>query len=104
MSKPGLFIGLAMGAASLMLAAPASAEPACADPALLTAELAPRPSRALYTFEAGGAAFSLSARGRSAALDTSLAREHLEDARAFGAVLPGYPQPAQMTLDIRMWF
>lgn len=100
MSFRRLIIAAALAAAI----APARAEPASPDPALFAAETAVAPRATLADFDLGGAALSFSARGRAAALDTYEAREDLDDARALRGFLPGYPQPAQMTFDVKVWF
>ena len=91
-------------AAALALSAPAAAEPATVDPGLFTELQGPRAPRVIGDFEIDGAQLSLRARGRGASLDTRFAREALEEARAMKGVLPGYPQPALMTLELRVAF
>lgn len=94
---------IALAAALYPLAT--AAEPARADAAFAAHESAPplRP-RALGDFTLAGAAVAVIATGRSAQLDTELQRDHLEEAIEMRAVLPGYPQPAQATLALKVSF
>jgi hypothetical protein len=78
-------------------ASPAAAEPADADPAF-----APRrEARELSHFEIGERDVALFARGRSA-IDTQESADAIEDAQCMDKVFPGYPQPALMTVGVRV--
>lgn len=82
---------------------PAAAEPASADPTYLLAANAPRP-RELTTFTLAGADLSVIATGRFAATDTDRGSDALEEALEMSKVLPGYPQPAYVTFDLKLSF
>jgi hypothetical protein len=69
----------------------------------LLAANSPRP-REIADFDLGGAAFSVIATGRFAAADTSRASDALEEAMEMAKVMPGYPQPAFVTVDLQLAF
>ncbi len=79
----------------------AKAEPASADPAYAEFRAS---ARNIASFSFAGAELSVAARGRRARADTALAREALDEARAMGKFMPGYPQPALVVVDVRIWF
>lgn len=82
---------------------PAAAEPARADPTYLIGANAPQPKE-LTTFTLAGADLSLIATGRFAAADTGRGNQALEEALEMAKVLPGYPQPAYVTFDLKLSF
>lgn len=102
------FRGRMLLAAGVMLAAlmtdAALAEPAHADAAASFASAPARTPRAIESFSIAGADVSFTASGRNAYADTGLQRDHIRDARAMDKVMPGYPQPAFVTFDMRIWF
>jgi hypothetical protein len=58
----------------------------------------------ITAFAVGGYEFQMLAVTRRARADTALRREHIEEAVKMGKVMPGYPQPAFVSLDIRFKF
>lgn len=95
-------------AAAAALALPifgvAHAEPASADPTFVSPDgRTPSPTR-LAQFRLAGANCSIAARGRRASIDTNRRLNDLARARAMSKFLPGYPQPALMTIDLRLSF
>jgi hypothetical protein len=91
-------------AAAAALSGAAAAEPASADPSFRALGAPAGRVSEIAGFEAGGAVFSIAARGRAAAIDSTETLENLQDCRAMRGLLPGYPQPAHVTFDLRIWF
>jgi hypothetical protein len=88
-----------------LIASPASAEPACADPSYTLAERSGARSPATLTaFSLVGAELSVVATGRFALADTRQRGDDLEEALEMRKVLPGYPQPALVTFDLKLAF
>lgn len=98
---------LAALAAGIVIVAPgpAAAEPADADP-LYIADAAPNaPSPAtLSRFTVAGAALAVQARGRYASIDTWDDAVALERAIEMSKAMPGHPQPAYVTFDLKVYF
>lgn len=94
----------AAAAAVLFLPAPAAAEPATADPTFLPLDGRIVEPKTLTQFRFAGASCSLAAKGRRAAIDTNLRRDDFLQTRAMSKVLPGYPQPPLMVMEIHLWF
>ncbi|MEQ8936618.1 MAG: hypothetical protein RIE56_12590 [Amphiplicatus sp.] len=83
----------------------ALAEPACADAALgFVADNDHQGARVVESFKLGGADISLIAVGRTAYADTEMARDIIEEAQEMNKFIPGYPQPAQMTVSLSVSF
>jgi len=61
----------------------------------------PRP---LSSFSVGERRIEMHALPRRMRADTALGRDYLEECMAMGKVLPGYPQPAFVTLGLRVKF
>lgn len=80
------------------------AEPASADPAFRSAATNRSAGAEVAAFTVAGAGMTVSARGRRALNDTGLSVAAAEESRAMSKVMPGYPQPAQLTLDVKLWF
>lgn len=104
MSARPIHAGLAvLAAATTALGAPsAHAEPATIDPALFV-DAAPVAAREIVDFTLGGSDAAVFARGRRG-LDTGASRAALENARDMRGFLPGYPQPAVVTFELRVWY
>jgi hypothetical protein len=79
---------------------PARAEPATIDPALFV-DAPPVAAREIFVFTLGGSDAAVFARGRRG-LDTGPSRAALENARDMRGFLPGYPQPAVVTFELRV--
>ena len=62
------------------------------------------PPRAIKSFAVGDRHIEVAAVGRNSRADTLLRREHLDECRAMAKVMPGYPQPAFVSFDIRLKF
>jgi len=60
--------------------------------------------RAIAAFEFRERAIEISAVTRRKRADTPVRRAYMEECRAMGKVLPGYPQPAFVSFDIRLKF
>lgn len=83
----------------------AIAEPACADAALgFVADDEHQNRHIVESFTLAGADISLIAVGRTAYADTEMARDMIEEAQEMGKFMPGYPQPAQMTVSFSVSF
>lgn len=83
----------------------AHAEPACADAAIGFNESASmRRPQAIETFTVGGADIAFTAYGRTAYADTGMARDLVEEAQEMNKFMPGYPQPAHVTLSLSVAF
>lgn len=93
----------ALAATVLCGTSPAAAEPASADPMFLVAASAPRP-REVTSFDVAGVDFAVIATGRFAAADTARANDDLEESLEMAKVMPGYPQPAYVTFDLKLAF
>lgn len=63
-----------------------------------------RQPRAITAVSLGERQIELVAVGQRARADTAIRRDYLEECQAMGKILPGYPQPAIMSLDIRVKF
>lgn len=100
----GLKGHLACAAAIAVLAGEAAAEPASADPSFRALGAFDARISPIADFTAAGALFSVSTRGRRAAIDSYESFENLEDCRAMRGFMPGFPQPANVTVDLRIWF
>lgn len=83
---------------------PARGEPASADPAFMASDYGVGTGARLTAFSLAGASFSVDARGRRALIDSNFEADALEDAHALSKSIPGYPQPAHVTIDFRLWF
>ena len=79
--------------------------PAAAEPANWTLvkerQSKPRPITALAVGKRQVEMFAVTARARA---DTPLRKEYLQHSRSFSKVMPGYPQPAFVTVDFRLRF
>lgn len=95
---------LAAAAILTVFGAEAAAEPASADPAFRVHQNAALERRPLADLSALGAPVSLYARGRRASVDCTETLENLEDSRGLAGFLPGYPQPAYVTFDLKVAF
>lgn len=95
---------LAASAFAVILVGEAAAEPASADPSFRAVLAHPRAAASLADFTAAGALVSICARGRGAMIDTQESFENLEDSRAMKGFMPGFPQPANVSFDLRIWF
>ncbi len=97
--------GAVLAAWAALAAARAEAEPASADPTYTRAE---RNSAAhphtLTAFNVAGANLAVIATGRLAFADTRQRSADMEEAIEFGKVMPGYPQPAYVTFDLKLSF
>ena len=83
----------------------AQAEPACADAAIgFNESAAARRPQAIETFSVGGADVAFMAYGRAAYADTGMARDLVEEAQEMNKFMPGYPQPAHVTLSLSVAF
>ncbi len=60
--------------------------------------------RAIASFEIREQAIEISAVTRRKRADTAIRQDFLEESRAMGKVLPGYPQPAFVSFDISLKF
>ncbi len=60
--------------------------------------------RAVAAFSIAQQRVELMAVTRRARADTSRRRAHLDECAAMGKVMPGYPQPAFVSVDIRLKF
>jgi hypothetical protein len=60
--------------------------------------------RALAAFSVAAKRVEVAAVTRRARADTPLRREHLEESLNMAKVMPGYPQPAFVSLDFRLKF
>ena len=60
--------------------------------------------RAIASFEFKEHAIEISAVTRRKRADTAMRRAFLEESRAMGKVLPGYPQPAFVSFDVSVKF
>ena len=60
--------------------------------------------RAIASFEFKERAFEISAVTRRKRADTAIRYEFLEESRAMGKALPGYPQPAFVSFDVSLKF
>lgn len=100
-----LIAGAAFAAGLALAALPAGAEPASADPtyALADRQIAGTP-KTLAVFDVVGADVSVVATGRLAFVDTRQRGVDLEEALEMGKVMPGYPQPAYVTFDLKLSF
>ena len=101
-----IYAKLAAGAVALACStiSPARGEPATADPAFAPSDYGVGTGARLAVFTLAGTAFSVDARGRRAMVDTNIEADALEDAQAMSKSMPGYPQPAHVTVDFRVWF
>ncbi|MEQ8177610.1 MAG: hypothetical protein RIC52_03905 [Amphiplicatus sp.] len=83
----------------------AIAEPACADAALGFVADDDHENRHLVgSFRLAGADISLIAIGRAAYADTQMTRDAIEEAQEMGKFMPGYPQPAHVTVSLSVSF
>jgi|GEM_PF-1385082 len=62
---------------------------------------APRPITALMLGEQRVEMLAVTARARA---DTKLRKDYLHESRSFSKVMPGYPQPAFVSVDFRIKF
>jgi hypothetical protein len=95
----------ALAAWAALGASPVAAEPACADPTFTIVERngAAEP-RILTALDVAGARLAVVATGRLAFMDTRQRNADIEEAIELGKVMPGYPQPAYVTFDLKMSF
>lgn len=63
-----------------------------------------RQPRAITAVSLGEREIEFVAVGQHARADTAVRRAYLEECQEMGKILPGYPQPAFMSLDIRVKF
>ncbi|MEX0643801.1 MAG: hypothetical protein WD076_00705 [Parvularculaceae bacterium] len=97
--------GAVLAAFAALAATPADAEPASADPAFTFAEREYVASpHTLKKFSVAGARLAVIATGRFAHIDTRQRRSDFEEAIEFGRVMPGFPQPAYVTFDLKLSF
>lgn len=82
----------------------AIAEPACADAALGLVDDGHERGHVVERFRLAGADVSVIAVGRAAYADTAIGRDAIEEAEEMGKFMPGYPQPAQMTVSLSVSF
>jgi hypothetical protein len=82
----------------------ANAQTASADPAFIAADGQSQAPYLVASVALAGTPLSVVATGRAAAVDTQSDRERIYEAMDMGKVLPGYPQPAQMTLGFQVSF
>ena len=66
--------------------------------------IAQREARALAAFSVAAARIEMVAVTRRARADTALRRAHLQESLNMSKVMPGYPQPAFVSLDFRIKF
>ncbi len=60
--------------------------------------------RSITAFSLAGKQIEMRAVSRKSRADTYLRRQYDEDCRAMAKVLPGFPQPAIVTVDFRLHF
>ena len=60
--------------------------------------------RAVAAFEFADQAFEITAVTRRKRADTLMRRAYMEECRAMAKVIPGYPQPAFVSVDFRLKF
>lgn len=89
---------------ALAASAPALAEPATADPTFRIVSASAQETKTIADFEVANRRLSLCARGRAAMMDTNRRVSNLQEARAMKKFVDGYPQPAYVTFDVRLWF
>jgi hypothetical protein len=82
----------------------ARAEPASPDAAFTSMFGAHATLTTITELKAAGATLSLTARGQTTSVDCQDDLDRLEDARAMQGFLPGYPQPARLTVGVRLAF
>ena len=82
-----------------LVASPAAAGERLADRAPTLAK-----PKEISTFSLGARRIDLMATTRGARADTPLSRAHLQESAAMAQVLPGYPQPAFVSVGFRVNF
>lgn len=83
-------------------AAPALAEPPKFEPPMFEGRKpAPKP---ITAFEVRQQPVEVMAVTRRARADTHFHRAYMDDSQSMGKVLPGYPQPALFSVDVRFQF
>ncbi|MEL6361525.1 MAG: hypothetical protein AAFR21_10595 [Pseudomonadota bacterium] len=75
------------------------------DPGLmLTPATRPKLSKAIAKFSFQNRQIDLFAEGRSSSIDSQFLRDELRTARTFAEMMPGYPQPARVTVRLQISF
>lgn len=89
-------IAIALYVAFTLYAAPAAAQE--------NAVLNYSTPRTISAFTFADRQFEMHAQTRRSRADTDIARDQLDESMAMGKVMPGYPQPAFVTLGVRLKF
>lgn len=64
----------------------------------------PAKPRAVYSLEIAERNIQVLAITKLARADTRLRREHLDDCETMAKIFPGYPQPAIVSIDLKLRF